>query len=150
MLEILKKGLSDTFTVFGGFRSAFITVLAMPICGFAVGFKFEGKELMSKQIETWLIYGLAGVGVVFIFLLLWNFLCAPYRIERDEHIKTKEKLEESEQKITDLQKSLEDENPVRVDPTSGATVIGKRGGHTSVIGGSFTGGIIIGGSDDNT
>ena len=72
-----------------------LTAVAMLLCGAILGLLylrvFEGEKVARDEIP-YIEAGIFGAVSALILLFIWNLICAPYRIERDAHNETKEKL----------------------------------------------------------
>ena len=91
-------------------------------------------------------YGLWGLGpllVVTVSHFLLNLWLAPAEIERIKHDETKRELAEARTSLAEKIQIIQDDNPIRTNPTTGASVIGKSGGPTVVMGGIFRSGLRI-------
>lgn len=86
-----RRAWRDTFHVLGG-PPAFVALVLVAPVGFVLHWATSGLNPMLDEIQVWLIYGLAASGLVFSGLFIFNLLCAPYRIERDNHAVTKASL----------------------------------------------------------
>lgn len=82
-----------------------------------------------------------------IFVFLWGVWQAPAAIERDLHKKTMKELEDARESIAEYKRLVQEDNPIRTDPKTGATIIGRRSGPLRISGGVFKDRVILGGSD---
>lgn len=89
MREITKRGFSDTLKFFGWEKRSIIwpaLVLAGAVLHYVVTGSFTGPK---EELMLWVTYTLAPAGAFALILLAYNLICAPYRIEKDEHNETK-------------------------------------------------------------
>jgi len=111
-------------------------------------------------MDELIVYGLwvAGpVGLITILLLLWNLMSAPFRLECRRHDDLKNEIIELRKlngyltsENEELKADLQNPGYSRVDPMTGATVIGHKGGPMSIVGGVFQGGIKFGDNGDKS
>ncbi len=84
-----KRAWSDTCTALGWPPNLFY-VLPIPVVGLAYHWSAQGRIAMLPELFSWVIYGLAATGTVFLAVFLWNLAAAPYRIEKSRRIKLSE------------------------------------------------------------
>ena len=90
--KYITKALSDTREFFGWNRKTLTVPFLM-----AMGVFFHSKWALNRidtnmKILMWLTYSVAPVAVFALLLFFWNLTCAPFRIEKLEHSKTKKKI----------------------------------------------------------
>lgn len=143
--NVAARAAKDTISFWGGWRRAFIALLLI-IIGFALHYLYAPKvDPVKDEALLFVLYTLAPVGLFTMVLLIWNVICAPYRIEKEAHATTKRDVEDAQSRIRELELEIQNENPIRHDPITGAMVIGRTGGPVTLMGGTFEGGITIGG-----
>lgn len=77
----LRRALSDTKLQMGSW-SGILLLLAGPLSFLGAHYFLFGSEQMTEELNP-VISGFAGLGVVVLTMLIWNFLAAPARIARD-------------------------------------------------------------------
>lgn len=81
--DYLIRAWKDTWSVMGGWTALIPLFLIFPV-GFGLHLWQEGKAEAMPELQVFGVYGLQATGAVFGSFYLWNLMCAPYRIVRDE------------------------------------------------------------------
>lgn len=84
----IKRAWLDTLK--GQFQAIFVLVVG-GVLALVYLHQTEGKSVAVEEVPYFwgALFGALGA---LLLLFLWNLACSPYRIERDEHNRTKEKL----------------------------------------------------------
>lgn len=90
---------SDTLAFMGG-PQVLLAVVAIPAVGFLLHAIFGGPAPLAGEIRMWVMYGLSATGIVFISILIWNWACAPYRIERDKRRELEAEIKGLRERVT--------------------------------------------------
>ena len=88
LVTILKKALSGTFK---WQWEPFVGVFFGSSIAWGYLYHTEGKQVAFEEVPFLIATIVGGAGSLFT-IFLWNLICAPYRLERDAHNETKEKL----------------------------------------------------------
>lgn len=88
-MKILKRAWSDTFS---GQYQALFTLVVGGLFGLVYLYFDQGVGDAVAEVPYWEAAVFGSVGALSL-LFVFNLICAPYRIERDEHEKTKAQLE---------------------------------------------------------
>jgi hypothetical protein len=91
IIASIKRAGRDAFSWFGGWQAVVPIILVAPV-GLVLYWRFGPEAEVQNQVVAWLITGLAAGLVVFSGFFFWALLAAPYRMEREAHETTLEKL----------------------------------------------------------
>ena len=145
MRKFLAHACKHTFQQIGSWPGL-LWVVGLPILALAAHLFLFGERAVLSQVPP-LVSLFAAFGFAVFVLFVGNLAATPYRMEKEKNNDLQASVASLAAENSQLKEQNAAENPVRVDPTTGATVIGKRAGPLTLIGGTFRGGLRIG--DEN-
>jgi len=141
--DVLDEALKTTLSFWSGWQKA-ILALALVALGVVNLWLHLDAAHFRDQLNALLLYTFEPLTLFACAQFLFNLARAPYRLECSAHEVAIAQIHSLEERMASLGKQLEEQSPVSVDPTTGATVIGKAQGPVTIIGGHFSSGLRVG------